>query len=212
MSAGAEVRVGEQRPGGRAARVRTSVLRAAAELLSEVGYDNLTVDDVATRAGVHKTTVYRRWPTKAVLATDAVEEHSAEAVPVPDTGSLLTDLQALARSVVANISSESGKRRATSMIVAASSSDDLATGLHEFWNHRIRTTAGIIERAIERGEVPAETDANLMIETVIGPLWIRLILTAEPLTDAIADQVAALVAAGLTRHESSPAGTGVDDP
>lgn len=198
MSANAEVKVGEQRPGGRAARVRSSVLRATADLLAEVGYDNLSIDNVAARAGVHKTTVYRRWTTKAALVTDATTEQSAEAVPVPDTGSLLTDLQALARSVIANISSERGKQQATSLIVAASSSDDLAAGLHEFWNHRIRVTAEIVERAIERGELPADADANLIIETVIGPLWVRLILTAEPLTNAIADQVAALVAVGAT--------------
>ena len=198
MSANAEIRVGEQRPGGRAARVRSSVLRATADLLAEVGYDKLSIDDVAARAGVHKTTVYRRWTTKAALVTDATTEQSAESVPVPDTGSLLTDLQALARSVIANISSERGKQQATSLIVAASSSDDLTTGLHEFWNHRIRVTAEIVERAIERGELPADADANLIIETVIGPLWVRLILTAEPLTDAIADQVAALVAVGAT--------------
>lgn len=175
------------------------MLRAVLDLLAEVGYDEMSIDDVAVRAGVHKTTVYRRWPTKAALATDAATEHSAEAVPVPDTGALLTDLQALARSVVANISTERGKRQATSLIVAASSSDDLATGLHEFWNHRIRVTAEIVERAIERGELPTDTNANLIIETVIGPLWFRLILTAEPLTDAIADQVAELVAVGATR-------------
>lgn len=188
--------MGAQRPGGRAARVRSSVLRAAADLLSEVGYDKMSIDDVAARAGVHKTTVYRRWATKASLVTDAAIEHSAEAVPVPDTGSLLTDLQALARSVVANISSETGRRQASSLIVAAASSGELAAGLHEFWNHRIAVTAEIVERAIQRGELPADTDANLIIETVVGPLWVRLILTGEALTEGLADQVAALVAAG----------------
>jgi AcrR family transcriptional regulator len=194
-----KITVGMRRPGGRATRVRSSVLRAAAELLSEVGYDQLSIEEVAERAGVHKTTVYRRWATKAALTTDAITEHSAEAVPVADTGSVVTDLQALARSVVANISSESGRRRASSLIVAAASSEELAAGLHDFWRHRIAVTAQIITRAVERGELPADTDANLVIETVIGPLWIRLLLTGEPLTDALADQVARLVATGACR-------------
>lgn len=172
------------------------MLSAAADLLSEVGYDKMSIDDVAARAGVHKTTVYRRWTTKAALVTDAALEQSAEAIPIPDTGSLLADLQALARSVVATISRGSGKRQASSLIVAASSSDELATGLHDFWDHRIGLAAEIVKRAIQRGEVPADTDANLIIETLIGPLWIRLILTGEPVTHALADQVAELVAVG----------------
>lgn len=199
MSEDPAIPVGVRRPGGRAARVRSNVLRAAAELLSEVGYDQLNVEEVAERAGVHKTTVYRRWATKAALATDAITEHSAEAVPVADTGALITDLQALARSVVANISSESGRRRASSLIVAASSSDELAAGLHDFWHRRIALAAEIVTRAIERGELAADTDPNLIIETVIGPLWIRLLLTGEPLTDEVADQIARLIVVGA-RH------------
>ena len=76
-------RVGEQRPGGRAERVRTAVLEAAAELLTEVGYDKMRVEDVAARAGVHKTTVYRRWPTKAALTADATALHSRRRRPDP---------------------------------------------------------------------------------------------------------------------------------
>ena len=84
----AEHRVGEQRPGGRAERVRAAVLGAAAELLTDVGYDKMRVEDVADRAGVHKTTVYRRWPTKAALTADAIALNSADAVPIPDTGTI----------------------------------------------------------------------------------------------------------------------------
>ena len=86
-------RVGEQRPGGRAERVRNAVLEATAELLTEVGYDQLTIDEVAARAGVHKTTVYRRWPTKPELITAAASAHSEQNVPIPDTGTLLGDLE-----------------------------------------------------------------------------------------------------------------------
>ena len=76
--------------------------------LVEHGYESLNVEDVAQRAGVHKTTVYRRWPTKAELVADAVRERSADRVEVPDTGSLAGDLQALARAVVASIGSAEG--------------------------------------------------------------------------------------------------------
>jgi len=191
-------RVGEQRPGGRAARVRAAVLRAAGELLTEVGYDKMSVEDVAARAGVHKTTVYRRWPTKAALTADAASLHSADAVPIPDTGTMVGDLRLLAREVVANIGTEGGARRSRSIAAAAATSDELATAMHGFWAHRLALSAEVVERAIHRGELPASIDANLIIETVIGPLWLRLLLTGEPITEELADQVVELVIAGAT--------------
>ena len=190
-------RVGEQRPGGRAERVRAAVLEAAGELLDEVGYDKMSVEDVAARAGVHKTTVYRRWPTKAELTAAAAALHSADAVPIPDTGSLVGDLQLLAREVVANIGTDGGSRRSRSITAAAAASHELAGAMHGFWAHRLALSAKVVERAIERGELPASADAKLIIETVIGPLWVRLLLTGEPITEQLADQVVDLVTAGI---------------
>lgn len=196
-------RVGEQRPGGRAARVRTAVLEAASELLMDVGYDRFSIDEVATRAGVHKTTIYRRWPTKAELIADAVRVHSAENVPIPDTGNLQGDLQALTRSVVTNIGSEEGSRRSRSIVAAAAHSEELTESMHSFWADRLALSVPIIERAIDRGDLPAGTDPNLIIETVIGPIWIRLLLTGEPIDAGLADRVAELVTAGAT-HPRRP--------
>jgi AcrR family transcriptional regulator len=194
-----EPRVGEQRPGGRAERVRSSVLKAAADILTEVGYEQLSVEDVALRAEVHKTTIYRRWPTKAGLIADAVRLHSRQNVPIPDTGNLLEDLRQFARGIVANINSKGGSQRSKSLVAASSTSDELAAGMHSFWAERLDLSATIIQRAVERGELPADADANLIIETLIGPLWVRLLLTGEPVDDDLADRVAGLVTAGATR-------------
>jgi len=188
--------VGEQRPGGRAARVRADVLRCAADLLTEVGYDKMTVEEVASRAGVHKTTVYRRWLTKPELVADASSAHSADAVPIPDTGSLLEDLRLLAREVAANIGSEGGARRSRSIVAAAATSEELTTTMQAFWADRLTSSAVIVERAIDRGELPSTTDANLIVEAVIGPLWVRLLLTGEPINDDLADRIADLITAG----------------
>ena len=193
-----EPRVGEQRPGGRATRVRTSVLEATSELLMEMGYDQFSVDDVASRAGVHKTTVYRRWPSKAELIADAVRVHSAEHVPIPDTGSLLGDLQALAGSVIANISSDDGSRRSRAIIAAAAHSPDLTASMNSFWAERFAMSVPIIERAVQRGELPPDSDADLIIAALIGPIWVRFLLTGEPIDDDLAHRVAQLIAAGAT--------------
>ena len=189
-------RVGESRPGGRSARVRRAVLNAAAEVLAEVGYDAFGIEEVAARAGVHKTTVYRRWPTKADLVADASRARSRDVVPTPDSGSLLGDLRALARSVARNIGSGQGERITRTMVAAAATSPDAAIGTAEFFAERITLAHVIVERAIARGELPEGTDANLVIEALIGPLYVRLLLTGEPIDSAFADRVAAVVAAG----------------
>jgi AcrR family transcriptional regulator len=189
-------RVGETRPGGRSARVREAVLAATVEVLAEDGYAGLGVEAVAARAGVHKTTVYRRWPTRAELVADALRERSERYVPVPDTGTLAGDLRALARAVAANIGSASGAAMARTLVAAAATSSEVAETAAEFWDERLRLTGVIVERAIARGELPEGTDPNLVIETVIGPLYVRLLLTGERIDAAFAARAAALVAAG----------------
>ena len=196
MAAPADPRAGRQRPGGRSARVRSAVLAATAEVLAERGYEALSIEDVAARVGVHKTTVYRRWPTKAELAMDAARERSAQNVAVPDTGSLLGDLRALARAVAANIGSPVGANLTKNLVAASNTSAGIAAGTPTFFAERLALTGVVVGRAIARGELPAGTDANLVIETLVGPLYVRLLLTGEPLDEAVADRVARLVAAG----------------
>lgn len=191
-------RVGQQRPGGRAARVRADVLTAATEILNAVGYEGLTIEEVATRAGVHKTTVYRRWPTKSELVTDAARVHSAEVVPVPDTGTLLGDLREFAAQIASNLATEAGSRRSRSLVVASTASEEMAAQMHLFWAERFELAGAIIDRAIDRGDVSTDTDKNLIIETLIGPMWVRLLLTGEPIDETLADDVSAIVAAGIT--------------
>jgi AcrR family transcriptional regulator len=198
-------RVGDRRPGGRAARVRAAVLAATEELLMEVGYDELTVDEVARRAGVHKTTVYRRWPTKPELISDAVREESAVAVPIPDTGSLVEDLRQLARHVARNVGTAGAALRTRTIVAVAASSDELATGINAFWSHRLASCAPIVERAIERGDIPRDTDPDLVIETLVGPIWLRLLVTGESIDDELADRIAELVEAGARARSSSAA-------
>lgn len=191
-----EHRVGDRRPGGRAARVRTAILDATVQELAASSYEALRIEDVAARAGVHKTTIYRRWPTKAELVADATSTHSAGAVRMPDTGSLAGDLRALARAVAANIGSDVGGRMAKTMVAAAVTSEEVAARAPAFWSERLRLARRIVDDAIERGEVAEDLDADLVIESLIGPLYVRLLLTGEPITRRFADKVAELVAAG----------------
>src|SRR5664280_783734 len=94
-----------RRPGGRSARVRAAVLEATLDQLAESGYDGLSFEAVAVRAGVHKTTLYRRWSDRTDLVLDAMLELSSQTVPVPDFGSVRADLLAIARGIAGNLSS-----------------------------------------------------------------------------------------------------------
>lgn len=183
--------------------MRSAVLDATSALLTEVGYDQLSIDEVAARAGVHKTTVYRRWPTKPALIADAARVQAAESVPIPDTGTLLGDLQALAREVAGNIGSDGGARRARTIVAAAASSEELAAVMNSFWAHRLAETAAIIHRAIDRRELPDTVDSNLLIEAVVGPIWLRLLLTGEAVDDAFSDAIAELVTIGARQVRTS---------
>lgn len=198
MTSETNLRVGDRRPGGRAARVRAAVLAATAELLDEVGYESTTYDEIANRAGVHKTTVYRRWPSKPELVSDALDLHSEQHVPVPDTGALAGDLAALAEAVAANITSVGGARRSTSIIAAGAHSEELADRIHRFMLRRVTLTQPIVTRAIARGELPADTDPRVVIEALVGPIWFRLLLTGEPIDEDFLAALVTLVERGAT--------------
>jgi AcrR family transcriptional regulator len=194
---GEVAKVGIKRPGGRSERNRAAVLQAALEMLAEGSYDELSIEGVALRAGVHKTTVYRRWPTKGDLVFDAIRARSQAAVPLPDTGSLQGDLRSFARSIVDNIGSDMGRLMTRNLVAASVTSHDVQLGTPQFWAERLALAAEIVERAKQRGEVDRTVDANLIIETLIGPLYVRLLLTGEPIDAPLADRVADLVAAAV---------------
>jgi len=163
--------------------VRSAVLAAAAELLAERGYDDLELPDVARRAGVHPTTVYRRWPTKARLVGEALLERAAVLSPTPDTGALATDLERLLADGATLVGSPAVRALFGVLIAeAADPSPELVVARDHFWSvHRIEAEA-IVERAIARGELPPGTEATALIDLVVGPALLRLLLMGQHLT------------------------------
>src|SRR5882757_423779 len=97
------------RPGGRSARIRSLVLEAGFAVFVEKGFEAFTVAEVADRAGVHQTSIYRRWKTRSALAMDCCLHYAEATIPTPDTGSLRSDLTTLLDSVVAVYSSPQGQ-------------------------------------------------------------------------------------------------------
>ncbi|MFI6738018.1 TetR/AcrR family transcriptional regulator [Nonomuraea sp. NPDC050451] len=179
---------GTVRPGGRTARVRAAVMEATQDELVEHGFHGLTMDQVAARAGVGKTTVYRRWGSRAGLVTDLMTELANQSTPHSDTGGVEADLRANALSVLAAIND--GRLGATfQAVIAAATSDEQAAGaLRAFYLRRIAEWANVVDLAVRRGELPAGTDGAEVIRAISAPLYYRLVVTREPVNEKDAER------------------------
>lgn len=169
------------RPGGRSARVRARVLEATLEELVEAGYGALSVESIARRAGVHKTTVYRRWPTRESLIKDALVERSEVVAPLPDTGSLREDLERFGAGMVAGITDPQYRAIIRAVAADPDAAGPLSVAARDFWDERLTQARTLIQRGIARGELPPTTDPIVMIEGLVGPLYFRLLITRQPL-------------------------------
>jgi len=184
---------GNRRPGGRTARTRQAVMAAVVGELAESGYAGTTVERVAARAGIAKTTIYRRWGGMDRLLADLMAEHAAAEVPVPDCGDLRSDLRALARSVV-NMLSDPPIGAAFASILAAGAFNPAAREvLSANLADRISAMRVIIDRAVCRGEAPTGTDGAEVIRTMAILIYGRIFILGELASPSLADSVAAVV-------------------
>lgn len=168
-----------RRPGGRSATVRAQVREATLALLEEVGYERLLLTDVAARAGVNKTTVYRRWPTKPLLVAELLGDLADDQVPNPDTGTLKGDLEAMLTQVVAVLRLPAVRAVVRATITLADDDPEVDEARRRFWDRQLRDAAVVVTRAIERGELPEGTDPRLFLEQVFGPVYFRMLITGR---------------------------------
>jgi AcrR family transcriptional regulator len=198
---GAPRRTRDQRPGGRSARVKAAVLASVLDELIESGYAGLTVERVAARAGVHKATVYRRWPAKENLVAEALLAQTGRTVPMPDTGCVRDDLRTLAYAVIANITSPQGEGLVRTLVSDAARVPAIAAAARTFWAERFSLAGALVRHGIDRGELPPRTDPDFLIESLIAPLYLRLLVTTQPLTNEYADRVVDSVLAVAATHD-----------
>jgi AcrR family transcriptional regulator len=189
---------------GRGAKVRAAVHAAALAELVDKGYAALSVENVAQRAGVHKTTVYRRWKDRESLLTDALGEHLAMDIPVPDTGSVETDLRALARSIVQTFTGPTGQAVLAAMFTGAAHLPEIAEARRHVFDDRLTRAEPVVTRAVRRGELPEGTDPEELLKTLAAPIYLRLLITADPVDETTADRAVqvtlAAARAGALRH------------
>ncbi|MFD0659275.1 TetR/AcrR family transcriptional regulator [Thermocatellispora tengchongensis] len=189
-----EAEPGTVRPGGRTARVRAAVLQAAGDVLAERGFAHLDLADVARRAGVGKTTVYRRWGTVTALVADLLVDMAEQSLPRSRTGSLIGDLKANARLVQRTLTDPRQGPLFKAVIAAATCDPRTAEALRRFYDTRISEWAPCVQEAVERGELPEGTDPREVIRAVSAPCTTAC-SPAATLDEAAADRAAEAAAA-----------------
>ena len=177
-----------RRTGGRSARVRSAVLQATLDVVAEQGPAAVTMGDIARRAGVHASSIQRRWGSPENLTLDALLAYSQAQLPVPDTGTVRGDLIEFARLIVAYLATPLGAALVRAMAVA---DDDpaLADSRARFWRSRLDASRPIIDRAAARGELATGTDPQLPLELLVSSLHMRALLTRQPLDDAWIERI-----------------------
>jgi AcrR family transcriptional regulator len=156
--------------------------------LAEHGYDGLTIDGVAARSGVHRTTVYRRWRTVDGLLIDLLTMGVDDLWVPTDTGSLEGDLIELNREIHATLAISPSLT--TAVIAASFRTAEAASALHDFWKDRYERSGIVVIRAIDRGEIPAGTDPHRVLLTATAPLFHQLALLRQDLSVADAERYA----------------------
>src|SRR6478736_5144166 len=168
----------------RDARCHPAILEATLELAGAVGLGGRTMDAVAARAGVSKATIYRRWSSKEALVLDAwMACYPVEAVP--DTGSLTGDLIAHSRQFRDAVTTGVFGRVLPQMVAAARVNEDLAEVFRRLVAERRARVRVALDRAVERGELSAGVDLELVQDLLIGPLFYRTLMSGEPSSDEL---------------------------
>ncbi|WP_432165471.1 TetR/AcrR family transcriptional regulator [Streptomyces sp. bgisy031] len=174
-----------RRPGGRSARIAAQVHQAVTELISERGYGNFTVGDVAAHAGVADSSIYRRWGSLEALLSDVALTSLNARSPMPDTGSLSGDLRTYAAQVAREITGPDGPAVLHLAVALAGTGQQGAQARENLRAERTRQLQSMLDRARERGE--DAPDAFEVLDHILAPMYIRVLFGMGPLTPDYVD-------------------------
>ncbi|MFJ4674591.1 TetR/AcrR family transcriptional regulator [Kitasatospora sp. NPDC088783] len=174
-----------RRPGGRSARVGAQVHQAVTELIGERGYGNFTVGEVAARAGVADSSIYRRWGSLEKLLTDVALTRLNARSPMPDTGSLAGDLRTYAAQVAREITGPDGPAVLHLAVALSGSGEQGVRAGQELRAERTRQLQSVLDRARARGE--DAPDAFDVLDHVLAPMYVRVLFGMVPLAPDYVD-------------------------
>ena len=189
----------------RRTKTRERALAAAAEILRRDGYTRLTMDRVAAESGVAKTTLYRRWATKAALCMDLYLDVAGRELRAPDLGDVRSDLRYITNTVVRLQTQTVAGPAFIGLIAEAQVNPDTRSAFQaEFAERRREVTRAVLRRAISRGELRDGTDIDLVIDAIGGAVTFRLLQGHAPLTKRFVDALLSLVLTGCTPAAAAP--------
>lgn len=166
--------------------------------LAAVGYGRLSIEAVARRAGVSKTAIYRRWSSKLELVVEIVSSVAGQRLPLPDSGSLRSDLELLFMIMVQALRHPLASQIIPDLLAEAARNPQIAETLEQVLRSNQRNVAGLlIGRAVDRGELPADADLEVAVDLIVGPLYWRLAISRTPLTPEELPRMATAIAAAL---------------
>ena len=178
-----------------------AILTATVALLRRRGYPGLTIEGVASEAGVGRPTIYRRWPSKAALVVAALMDSSLLALPAPDTGSVRDDLIALMHGAFEAAEHPQKQPLMAALTAEAAVNPEMKRLLREYTQRRRDSSAIVVRRAIERGELAADTDPDFLLDLIAGPLFYRVQMAGRPVGEQIVVDVVDVVLGGLAARK-----------
>jgi AcrR family transcriptional regulator len=166
--------------------------------LAEVGYGRLSIEAVARRAGVGKTAIYRRWGNKLEMVLEIVSDVAGRSVPLPDTGSFGGDLELLMMIVSRALRHRIASQIIPDLMAEASRNPQIADTLQTALRvHQQAVGDKLVGQAIARGELPADTDPQLVVDLILGPLYWRLAVSRNPISDEYLEKLTAAITGAL---------------
>jgi AcrR family transcriptional regulator len=197
-----------KRPPGRprSEHSRRAILRSTLKLLrKEGGFPDLRMEAIASDANVSKATVYRWWPSKAALVADAFAESSVGELQFPDTGSVRNDMSLQMRKLIRVFRSERGKVVAALLAGGQSDPELLEAFRGRFLWPRRRQAYQTLQRGIDRGELPQNTDLDLILDSLYGPIYMRFLIRHDELNEEFADEICQIVLNGAAANGAQAA-------
>lgn len=177
----------------RSEEAHAAILDASIQLIRELGYDVVTMDAIAARAGVGKATLYRRWNGKEELVSEALER-MLRGFPLPDTGTTRGDLMALMKTQLGMYADPASSRLLSGLVAAMARNPQIARVVRStFYAARRDAMAEVVKRGIERGDLSPETDVAFALDVFNGPLFYRYLFTGDPLDDRVARSIVELM-------------------
>ncbi len=182
----------------RSEEAHQAILDATLELLAEVGYSALTVEGVAQRAGVGKATIYRRWPSKLPLVVEAFRR--LPGLEEVDTGNLVDDLNKMLRSYLQRFEATPLAAVLPSLVGERAHNPELSQLFDPVVRERRRPLVQVLERAVERGELPEDLELDLAADLIVGPMAVRLFFTGGRLSPRMVGPMVELALRGIARR------------